>query len=200
VFHVEVRQFPHVARAFNLSRQQLEQRILAPWWCGMELVLDRQRFTPARARLLVYEGPPLDSAEMGLGRGWANATRAGRDVTAQVLEHARGQAPAPAGDSALAQVKQALLERCDGGPVAVHDVVALAGQARLGALVSERVALAEQAVWELLHEGRVALVTAGEQSGQAGTEAWRATLTAWETWAARDVSIEGSSPGRNPNQ
>ena len=31
VFHVELRQFPHVARVFNLSREELDARFARPW-------------------------------------------------------------------------------------------------------------------------------------------------------------------------
>ena len=41
MFHVELRQFPHVARMFNLSREELEARILGPWLAGRELELDQ---------------------------------------------------------------------------------------------------------------------------------------------------------------
>jgi len=34
VFHVELRQFPHVARVFNLSREQLDARFACPWASG----------------------------------------------------------------------------------------------------------------------------------------------------------------------
>ncbi len=198
VFHVEVRQFPHVARAFNLSRGQLERRIVAPWTSGRPMILDDRRFSPERARLTIYEGPALDSAEMGLGRGWASATRAGQEVTARVLEDARQRAPAAAAESALERFKALVLERCAARSLAVHDVLVLAGELRPDALVSERVALAERAVWELLHQGGVRLLTAGEGRRPVGAEAWRATLLAWETWATRGVSIEaiGNGPAR----
>ena len=34
VFHVELRQFPHQARAFNLTREELDERILVPGLAG----------------------------------------------------------------------------------------------------------------------------------------------------------------------
>jgi hypothetical protein len=190
-YHVEVRQFPHVARAFNLSREQLEQRFLGPWAGGRLLSLDDRRFDPARGRLVVYEGPFLESTEMGLGRGWSNVTRAGQDVTARVLAEVRQPAPAAPAQSSLARFKQELVRRCTAGPLVLRDVVAIAGQTRPEGLVSERLALAERAVWELLHEGHVRLpAPAGGDPGAAGAEAWRATLLSWEAWATEDVWIE----------
>lgn len=197
MFHVEVRQFPHVARAFNLSREQLEQRILAPWCAGNALVLDDQRFTPGRARVAVYEGPALDSSEIGLGRGWANAARAGRDVTAQVFEDVRRQASSAA-ESAPAWLKRELRARCASAPIALRDVVTLAGEVRPEALVSERLALAERAVWELLHERRVRLTSAGDDCAPADAQAWRATLTSWDAWATRGVVIEATAASSRP--
>jgi len=190
VFHVEVRQFPHLARAFNLSREDLERRIVAPWASGRPMTLDERSFSPERARLRIYEGPPLDSAAMGLGRGWASATRGGRDVTPQVLEQAQRRAPGAMAGAALESLKAQVLERCAARSLAIHDVPELAGELLPGALVSERLALAERVVWELLHQGRVRLLTAADDRRPVDADTWRATLLAWETWATRCVSIE----------
>ena len=75
MFHVELRQFPHVARAFNLSAEELEARILRRWRGGTELELQDRLWDPRRAKLTVYEGRELEISEIGLGRGWANVTR-----------------------------------------------------------------------------------------------------------------------------
>ncbi len=190
VFHVEARQFPHVGRAFNLSREELVQRILAPWTSGQPLTLDDRRFSPGRARLTIYEGPALDTAEIGLGRGWANAARTGRDVTAGVLEDAQQRSPAATATSELERLKGQVLERCSAEPLALHDVVVVAGGRRPGELVSERLALAERAVWELLYQGQVRMLVGGQDRPPAGADAWRAALLTWDTWAAGQVSIE----------
>ena len=39
MFHVELRQFLHVARAFNLTREELDARILHPWVNGGSIAL-----------------------------------------------------------------------------------------------------------------------------------------------------------------
>ena len=190
-FHVELRRFPHVARAFNLSRAELERRIVAPWADGRPVALDDRSFSPDRARLTIYEGPLLDSGEIGLGRGWANATRAGREVTADVLVDAQRRTAAAVAASSLEQFKEALLARCAWAPLAVRDVLVLVGERNPGALLSERVALAERAVWELLHQGRVRMRAAG---GVVAAEQWRATLLALETWVTPGVAIERLDP------
>ncbi len=93
MFHVELRQFPHQTRAFNLTREQLDARILRPWVSDGAVELDDRRWSSERAKLTVYEGPELSPDQLGLGRGWANVTRAGEDVTARVL--AERVSPAP---------------------------------------------------------------------------------------------------------
>ncbi|MGA2925389.1 MAG: hypothetical protein ABSG43_05240 [Solirubrobacteraceae bacterium] len=193
VFHVELRQFPHAARAFNLSRSELERRILGPWTSGQPVALDDRRFSPDRARLTVYQGPALDPAEMGLGRGWANATRTGEDATARLLDEAQRSGPAAIAQSLLAQLRRRLLERC-AQPLAVSDVPLIAGELQPGALVSERLALAERAIWELLHHGRLQLLSATAGAVVVGPEEWQATLLAWDTWATRAVAIQAIRP------
>jgi glyoxylase I family protein len=98
VFHVELRQFPHTARAFNLTHGQLHGRIVVPWLRGDLVEIDEEKFAPERAKLKIYEGPKLESVDMGMGRGWQNATRTGVDVTERELQSAvvPERAPAPA--------------------------------------------------------------------------------------------------------
>jgi glyoxylase I family protein len=93
VFHVELRQFPHTARAFNLTHAQLHGRIVIPWLRRDLVEIDEQQFAPERAKLKIYEGPKLESVDMGMGRGWQNATRTGVDVTERELQAAVVPAP-----------------------------------------------------------------------------------------------------------
>jgi catechol 2,3-dioxygenase-like lactoylglutathione lyase family enzyme len=88
VFHVELRQFPHTARAFNLTREQLHARFTGPWLKQEVVELDSQRFAPERANLTIYEGPRLETVDMGMGRGWQNVMRRGEDVTERELQAA----------------------------------------------------------------------------------------------------------------
>ena len=180
MFHVELRQFPHQARVFNLTRSELDARILGPWASGAEVELDEHRFSPERARLTIYEGPELGADQRGLGRGWANATRQGEDVTARVLGEA-------AGSPALAEFKRALLGCCADGPVALSRIVELAAERYPQSRISERIALCEQAVWELLHEGTLGLTRGG---APVTPEQWQAALLSWATWSADGTAIE----------
>jgi hypothetical protein len=172
VFHVELRQFPNVARAFNLSREELESRFAAPWRAGRAVELDDRRWSRDKAKLAVYEGRRLGPEELGLGRGWANATRTAQEVTARVLE-AR---------SAVDALKAALPDR-----IALSELVGLAGAQYPGARVSEHLALVEQAVWQLLHEGQARLVRAGRPLAR---EQWAAVLLSWEAWRDPELWLE----------
>ncbi|MDQ6817589.1 MAG: hypothetical protein M3018_09340, partial [Actinomycetota bacterium] len=170
-FHVELRQFPHVDRAFNLSGAELGARLLEPWVAGRTVELQERRWDPERARLTIYEGPKLRPEQIGLGRGWANVTRSGAEVTEALLAKARG---APEARVSSGDLKAAVLKRCASEPLALGEVVALVGTDRGRA--SERLALAEEAVWELLHAGAVRLVRDGEA---AAPDRWRSVLFSW---------------------
>lgn len=180
MFHVELRQFPHQARAFNLSREQLDARIVRPWVSDGAVELDDRRWSTDRAKLTIYEGPELPADQLGLGRGWANVTRAGEDVTADILsERAK---PTPVSD-----LKRELHERCTYGPVSLRRLVELTGERYPQSRPSERLALSEQAAWELLHEGAANLVRAGAPVDQAD---WQGVLLRWEAWTSDAVTIE----------
>jgi hypothetical protein len=183
VFHVELRQFPHVGRAFNLSAEELGERITGPWVRDQMVQLNERRWAPERARLTIYEGPALRPDEIGLGRGWANVTRAGVEVTERVLAEVRRTAPvapAPPSEEAVAELRELILARCASGPLGLDEVVAIVSDRHALQRVSERVALAEQSVWGLLGEGRVRIARAGTEIPR---DEWAATLLAWGAWS-----------------
>ena len=181
VFHVELRQFPNVARAFNLSRAEFEARIAGPWRAGRTIELDDRRWDPDKARLSVYAGRALAPEEIGLGRGWGNASRTGEEVTERVL----------AQPSAVESFKAELPPR-----IALPGVVALAGARYPRARVSERLALAEQAVWELLHERRARLTRSGRALAR---EDWAVVLLRWDAWTSPELWLEsGDDVGDQP--
>lgn len=180
MFHVELRRFPHVARAFNLKEEELQARIVLPWVRGAAVQLQDRRWTPDRARLTIYEGPEIATENRGLGRGWSTVTRNGRNVTARMIAAAGELVPR------ASEIKLRLLGAP--GPVVLSEVVTLAGPS---GRPSERLAVAEQAVWELLHEGRTALVRAGRQ---VSTEEWEGLLLRWETWSDPAVQLVVAPP------
>ena len=143
MFHVELRQFPHQARAFNLEREELERRIVQPWVGGATVELQEHRFTPEKAKLTIYEGRELAASEMGLGRGWANVTRVGSEVTSQLLEASRSSA-----SNQLDDLLAALSSRR--GPLTLAEAIAIAAELAPGVN-------AEQAIWQLLTEERLVI-------------------------------------------
>ena len=117
---MEVRRSFHHARLFNLSEEQLRRRVLEPWARGAAFEMGDREWSPAESRLTVLEGRELDTAELGLGQGWSNASRVAEDVTERLLATARSapdgieQAPvavlaeAPAAASATASLLEDL--------------------------------------------------------------------------------------------
>jgi hypothetical protein len=183
VFHVELRQFPHVARAFNLTREELDQRFIRPWIAGAPLELDDRRWSREKARLTIYEATELPTEEMGMGRGWGNVTRTGQDVTSRLLNEAEGTAAALAAE--LERFKDEVIERCAKEPQSLHSLLLIANQRHPGWRVSDRLALTERAVWELLHQERLTM-----NDGQpVPRERWEAKVLDWESWAEDGIAV-----------
>jgi hypothetical protein len=180
MFHVELRQFPHQTRAFNLTREELDARILGPWTSGGAIELDDRRWSRDRARLTIYEGPHIAPEDLGMGRGWQNVTREGEDVTDRLLATV-AQPPAVAG------LKRDVVDRCAYGPLRLGRLVELTGERYPGSRVSERIGLCEQAVWELLHDGAIEMTRGG---GLVPREDWQAVLISWEAWRGDRVTVD----------
>jgi hypothetical protein len=175
VFHLELRQFPYVARAFNLSREELDRRFARPWVTGIEIEHDDRRWTPAKAKLVIYEGPALRPDELGLGRGWATAGKTGQEVTETILAEAGRGAE---GRSTLEVVKAAVRGAAR-TPLTLPEVVALVAADYPDWRPSQQLSLAEQAVWELLHQRR--LIMSGPE-GPLESERWPEVLLSWASW------------------
>jgi hypothetical protein len=176
MYHLELRQFPHAARAFNLDRATLDTRFLKPFVAGDPIDYEDRRWAPEKTRLTVLEGPALDPAEFGLGRGWGNATIHGVDVTKQVLsEIDRGAEARPEVES----LKDAIAEVA-GVPITFPDAVALAAAKQPLWRASEQLSMAEQAVWEMLHQGRLQMRDGDETVER---ERWQPIVLSWSTWA-----------------
>ncbi|MGZ4348966.1 MAG: hypothetical protein ACXVRX_00380 [Solirubrobacteraceae bacterium] len=176
MYHVELRQFPHVARVFNLSREELESRFLRPWVGGAIIEHDERRWAPERSRLRILEGPELRSEELGMGRGWAAATRSSADVTEAIIAQARRGAQAR---PELEALKGAIAEVA-ATPLGFQDVMALAAAAHPHWRASQQLELAEQAVWEMLHQGRLDVSVNGSTVRR---ERWQPIVLSWATWA-----------------
>ena len=189
VYHLELRAFPHVARVFNLDREALDTRFLRPWVAGELIDYDDRRWAPDKTRLIVLEGAAVSAADRGLGRGWGQATRHARDVTDTVLAEIHRGADARPEVEAL---KDALAEVAAGDrALGFPDAIALAAAGHPGWRASEQLSLAEQAVWEMLHQGRLAMLRAGEP---VGAEDWQQVVLGWTTWAGADDDIRLGTP------
>jgi hypothetical protein len=175
VFHLELRQFPHVARAFNLSREELDRRFARPWVSGAEIEHEDRTWMPGKAKLVIFEAPELGVGELGLGRGWAAVGKNGVEVTETVLAEAGRGAE---GRSTLEIVK-ATVRGAARTPLAFTEVIEMIVAEYPSWRPSEQLAMAEQAVWELLHQGRLTL---HEPEGPVAAERWSEILLNWGTW------------------
>lgn len=177
VYHLELRQFPHTARVFNLERAELDARFVRPWVKGEMIDHDERRWAPERTKLKILLGPTVRLEELGLGRGWGQVTKDSEDVTdAVTAESARGAQARPEVEALKEQVVCAAGQVIDFGSIA-----ALAGVAHPGWRASEQLSLAEQAVWELLHQERLTILADGEPVPREG---WQEVMLRWSTWAA----------------
>lgn len=177
VYHLELRQFPHTARVFNLDRAELDTRFVRPWVQGAMIDHDERRWAPERTRLKVLLGPAVRLDELGLGRGWGQATKDSEDVTDVVTADAeRGARARPEVESLKQQIAQAA-----GQVITFGSVAALAGAAHPGWRASEQLSVAEQAVWEMLHQERLTMEAGGEPVQRAQ---WQEVVLRFSTWAA----------------
>jgi hypothetical protein len=175
VYHLELRQFPHVARVFNLSREELDARFVGPWVGGLMIEQDARRWSPERSRLKILEGPKLRTDEIGLGRGWASVIKSSEDVTETVIAQAQRGAQ---GRPEIEALKSAI-DEVAAHPITFKDVIALAAAAQPNWRASEQLALAEQAVWEMLHQSRLTMLARNEPVAR---ERWQAIVLSWATW------------------
>jgi hypothetical protein len=180
VFHVELRQFPHVARVFNLEREELEQRFARPWAVGGAIEQDERRWSPDRARLTIFEAPELPLDEIGMGRGWATVGKTGQDVTADVL------AAAQHGAQGRSTVEGFKAELRAAAPLGFGAVVELAVAQYPLWRASEHLALAEQSVWELLHQGGLTL---RGSDGEVDPGSWQAVVLSWAAWTGDEFTL-----------
>ena len=176
MFHLELRQFPHVARAFNLTREQLDERFAKPWVSGLAVEHEERRWSPDKARMTIFEGPQLRLDEIGMGRGWATVGKTSHEVTETVLAQAQRGARVALLDRDL-QGRDPHRRRRRRSRSA--EVVELAVAEYPLWRASERLALAEQAVWELLHQGGLTL---SGPDGPIEQERWQSIVISWSTW------------------
>lgn len=192
VFHVELRQSFHSARAFNLSEQELREQILSLWSTGGLLRWAERDWSPRKATLTIMASRELRPEEIAMGRGWQEAVRIGEEVTGQMLAAEQIARPEEV-------FKPQLLELCAEYPRALAELVRAAAAHSPHARFSEIVAVVEQTTWELLHEGAIELRLGEEASETVATERWRELLLAAGSWmpdAPLRLAISRAPPER----
>ena len=122
-----------------------------------------------------------------MGRGWSTVGKTSHEVTETVLAEARR------GAGAVPPCRRftAILEAAAVTPMSFAEVMVLAAGEYPQWRPSEQLALAEQAVWEMLHHGQLALIRGGETVPAAD---WQPILLSWPTWADDGASGCGSVP------
>ena len=191
VFHVELKQRPHTTRAFNLTEAELTQRFLAPLRAGQTLSYAEREWEPGQTRLTIYEARELRPEEIGMGRGWQNVMRTGTEVTERMLSAAPARTQRPA---EVERLKERVLGRLTAGPQTLAEVVEMADALLPAGRPSQRLSIAELAVWELLQEGTVRL------EGATGPHGWEQALLGWAAWrqaTTSSISLARSSSEAN---
>ena len=111
MFHIEVRQFPHSIRRFNMTPAEVGHLVEA-WLSGRPVELGERSWLPQQSRLTILEGPRLADHQLSMGRGWGTAQREAADVTERILGEARAAfADATTDTSAGPALRQALGRR-----------------------------------------------------------------------------------------
>jgi hypothetical protein len=81
--------------------------------------------------------------------------------------------------------------------IGMREVAVLAGGSHPGWRASEQLSVAEQAVWELLHQERVVLISGGAEISR---DRWQETVLRFSSWAPRSdgaaISVR-TMPGGN---
>lgn len=187
VYHVEMRMGISVVRAFNLSSHDLQVRFLAPLMADQDFVYEGHEWSPRKTRISIFDGPELPLHQLSMGRGWPNVQRTSQEVTVEILEQARSGGikaapPAPA-DHAL---RERIIGRLSAGPIALSDVVRIAGDMMEGRRVSEQLSASEMAVWSLLHTGEAGLEADGLEVAQ---EMWEPLVLSPHSWLDGDRGV-----------
>jgi hypothetical protein len=168
MYHVELREFPHNTHAYNLGEPRLQAEIVGHWVRGEIFNFAERDWIPQRTELKILEGPELPLSQTGLGRGWTNVQKRGKDVTAEILEAARATLSASADAPARSpELEHDIVERLALGPVSLAGVWRLAQSTAPDSSPGERLATAERALSQLLRDDHVELCRGGAPGAQA---------------------------------
>jgi hypothetical protein len=110
-FHVEIAAGFHLARVFNLNREDLAAKVVGPWLEDRTIEMGDREWQPRDSSLTILEGPRMETEDLSFGQGWANAERASKNVTREVIS----RAPPPTYPDAFV-IETATPEAVDGDP------------------------------------------------------------------------------------
>jgi hypothetical protein len=195
MFHVELRQRPNVARAFNLTGEALREQLVSKLLAGQMFEYAGHEWDARQAHVTILEGPQLAPHELLLGRGWSNARKGGTDVTRQQLEHSQSDTGRR---DAVDRLTERILGRISAQPLTLPQAVSLAGDLLSGHRASERLAVAELAAWELLHRRRAELVDGS--GARIAPQDWEPILLRWETWSGAQATASSISLARSDSE
>jgi hypothetical protein len=117
MYHVELRQFPHNFCRFNLTEQELWETIVDAWVQGEWIEIGERKWSPHQATLTVLDGPQIPVEQLSMGRGWRNARRQSKDVTAELLAVAgQGLRVAPGAEPGAGSGRRARSPATPAGP------------------------------------------------------------------------------------
>lgn len=158
MYHVEIREFPHNTHQYNLDAARLHANVLNAFARGEIFEFAGREWIPQRSKLTILEGEELPLHMLSMGRGWNNARRKGKDVTAELLEAARAKVVAPSvSPDSHGMLVRDILARCAMGPLSLAAVWDRAEIAAPSSSSGEWLVLAQTALGQLLSEERIVL-------------------------------------------
>jgi hypothetical protein len=192
VYHVELKQHSEVARAFNLSEDELRQGLLEPLTRGGPFRFADRDWDAGELTPTILEGRRLRPGELVIGLGWPNAFRLGTDVTDPMLAAVRAEAQRR---EAVQRLSERILGRIGAGPLELTAAVAVADDLLAGHSVSERFATTAQAAWELLQRQRAELVDAA--GAPIDPDQWQQVLLGWASASGDQATTSAISLKRS---
>jgi hypothetical protein len=183
MYHLELRMGIDQARAYNLTEADLHTRFITPLTSGRTIEYGDKEWIADKTRVSVFEAPQLRPDQIAMGRGWPNVQKNGQDVTERVLAAVQRTGAA---NSTSAALKDRLLGRLSAGSVTLSEVLTLAGEMSKGERFSQQAAVAEMAVWDLLHQDELVLESGGLPVPE--TE-WQWLLMDHRAWVDADPEV-----------
>jgi hypothetical protein len=85
MFHIELTCARDTVWRYNLTEEALYATVLARWARGEPVKLGEHVWRAEETTITIVDGPELPPGLLTMGRGWLNAKRQGKDVTAETM-------------------------------------------------------------------------------------------------------------------